>query len=520
MADTFKKDNWKLSPSGDKWQLVEFTLHNEFVNTATTLNLFDSNNPVPFPTSPASAAPTIIATINVGTNPFSIAYNPVSNTMYVVNAASANVSVINCSTNTVLTTISTTVSATAIAYDSINNRMYITKAGINRVAVIDCATNTIIGGNIVVGTTPDSIAYNSSTGQMYVGNVTSNDVSVIDCSTNTVIGSPIVVGTNPFGIAYDIANDRMYVTNNISDDISVIDCSSNTVMITIALLGGTNPRGLAYNSSNNTMYVANSSTNDISIIDCATNAIIGSPIIVSGNPRNIAYNALTNIMYVTNDSGSVDIIDCSNNTVTYNVLGTTVTSGIAYNTTDDSAYFSNTLNATVSVIDSVQLFFITGTWDYNQFVRDLAINPKLVRQIVLIATGTQLAQPLQLTYKDYYGILYNTPRYPNLGISPYMNQRTISELDFDYKNKELVFDSSNYISQYRVAANSQVAVLIYYKELILSDALDLSGKILSCNTVLLNNCSEDNVTKTEKQLVQFGEPIITMEEVLNLNKEK
>ncbi len=516
--DTFKKDNLKLSPDGDKWQLVEFTLHNEFVNNATILNLFDVNNQTPIPTQASSGAPSITATINAPARPTGIAYNPVNNCMYVCNRNTfptpPQVSVIDCATNTVTSTILILGDPVQIAYDAVNNRMYLTSDSNDKVFVINCATNAVIGTSIAVGVSPQGIAYNSSDGTMYVCNSGSADVTVINCSTNTVVGTTISVGTQPSFIAYDVANDRMYVTNLSSDNVSVINCSTATVISTISV--GTQPQGIAYNSNNNTMYVVHNSSDNIYIIDCATNTVVGSPIPLTFHGQYIAYNPLTNIMYATNNSNSVDIINCSTNTLAYNVVSGSAILGIAYNSIDDTAYFCEVGADSVSVIDQVQLFFITGTWDYNQFLRDLSVNPKLVRQIVFVASSTQLAQPIQLAYKDFYGISWLTPRYPSLNITPYMPQIIISEMDFDYKNMELVFDSTHYISNYQVAANTSMVLLIYYKELILSNMLEVGATLLSCNKIDVENCSEDNVSKTEKELAEFGEPIITIDEFLNL----
>jgi YVTN family beta-propeller protein len=80
--------------------------------------------------------------------------------------------------------------------------VYVANASSNTVSVIDTATNTVIGSPIAVGTQPTGIAVNPAGTRVYVANASSNTVSVIDTATNTVIGSPIVVGTSPsaFGL--------------------------------------------------------------------------------------------------------------------------------------------------------------------------------------------------------------------------------------------------------------------------------------------------------------------------------
>ena len=52
-----------------------------------------------------ASAQTVIATIPVGSNPWIVDANPVTNKIYVANRGSDNVSVIDGSTDTVLTTV-------------------------------------------------------------------------------------------------------------------------------------------------------------------------------------------------------------------------------------------------------------------------------------------------------------------------------------------------------------------------------------------------------------------------------
>jgi len=165
--------------------------------------------------------------IPVGIRPNDIAYDPVNERMYVTNAASSSVSVIDTATNTVVTTIPIVSSnPRGIAYDPVNERMYVTNGVADSVSVIDTATNTVIGTPIPVGFTANDITYDPVNKIMYVTN--GDIVSVIDTATNTVIDT-ITVGNEPAGIAYDPVNERMYVTNFGSDSVSILYLGANNV---------------------------------------------------------------------------------------------------------------------------------------------------------------------------------------------------------------------------------------------------------------------------------------------------
>ena len=69
-----------------------------------------------------SFADTIIDTIDIGSPPRDIAYNPSNEHMYLTNAE--GVVVIECSTNTVIDTIPL-INGRGIVYNSMNNDMYV-----------------------------------------------------------------------------------------------------------------------------------------------------------------------------------------------------------------------------------------------------------------------------------------------------------------------------------------------------------------------------------------------------------
>jgi YVTN family beta-propeller protein len=61
----------------------------------------------------------------------------------------------------------------------IRNRIYVANAGSNTVSVIDGTTNTVVA-TVTVGTTPFGVAVNPTTNRIYVTNSGSNTVSVIE----------------------------------------------------------------------------------------------------------------------------------------------------------------------------------------------------------------------------------------------------------------------------------------------------------------------------------------------------
>ena len=160
--------------------------------------------------------------------------------------------------------------------------------------------------------------------------------------------------------------------------------------------------------------------------------------------------------------------------------------------------------------------YVTGPMDYNQFVRDIGISPKLVKKIVLLTSNaSQMNTPFNILYSNMYGESYVTPRYPNVLISQYQEQTRIAEMNFDTDNFELIFDLNTSFNQFSVAALTGIVMIIYYKEITLSDSLGMVTSIQSCSKTELDNCNGLDI-KTEKELTVFGESVITMEEAMKI----
>jgi YVTN family beta-propeller protein len=137
-----------------------------------------------------------------------IAFDPTHKRMYVTNADSESVSVIDTNTNTVTSEIALG-DAFAIAFDTTHKRMYVTGTGTfnlpsDTVSVIDTYGNNLLDSPIAVGDGFGflGIALDPTHKRMYITNSDSDKVSVIDTNTNALVGSPLVVGKDPEGIAF------------------------------------------------------------------------------------------------------------------------------------------------------------------------------------------------------------------------------------------------------------------------------------------------------------------------------
>jgi YVTN family beta-propeller protein len=231
--------------------------------------------------------------------------------MYVANADSGTVTVIDGTSNKMLDQTKVGIGPQSIAYNPSNGKMYVTNQGSNTISVIETGSYKVIK-NITGIEAPVSITYNPSNYNMYVSNFKfPSSLFMIDSQTNNITkvlqlgGMPLSVFTNPQqGILYNPINNKIYTsgaTNGsaVNKDILVIDPTANK--ISARIVAGFLPILFAYNPSDGNVYVVYSGSSHISVINSSTNVLIKNIHIVEerSSVAGIAYNPSNGKMYVS-----------------------------------------------------------------------------------------------------------------------------------------------------------------------------------------------------------------------------
>ncbi|HLM91123.1 MAG TPA: hypothetical protein VK424_03620, partial [Thermoplasmata archaeon] len=214
-----------------------------------------------------------------------------------------NVSVINPVTNHVVAVIHVGIEPYGIAYDPATNSIYTANFNGGDITAINPLTNSTTGSVFLgVGTGPDQLAYDPANQQLYVTLFGMHSVVALDPTTSTSV--TIETGSFPLGIAYDPANFDMYVANEGSDNVSVISSAADAVVATLPV--GTAPWGVAYDGQDHDMMVTNEGSNNVTILNNATTfkglqwpdaaANIGTDV----GPRGIAYDSYHHRVFVAN----------------------------------------------------------------------------------------------------------------------------------------------------------------------------------------------------------------------------
>lgn len=210
----------------------------------------------------------------------------------------------------------------------------------------------------------------------FVSNAGSDTVSVINTSTNTVT-TTIPIGFFPMGIAASPTGTFVYVTLFSDDLVISIDTSTNTLKNGILLHHGSKPTAIAVAPSG-LAYATNFSNSTISIIDPTSMQLSENFPVGSIFPINLAISPNGTRAYVVNAVGpkNVKAIDLSTNTVVATINSGTQSLGVAITPDSSTAYVTNTLQNTVSVINTAtNTVTATISLAANSFPRGIAIAP-------------------------------------------------------------------------------------------------------------------------------------------------
>jgi len=320
-------------------------------------------------------AQTLITTVTAGSYPVAIAFNPVTNKIYVVNQNSNNVTVIDGVTYKT-NTVATGLAPNALAVNSTTNKIYVANGNSDSITVINGANNST--ASVAVGDYPFAVAVNPVTNKIYVANYYANNVTVIDGATNRT--TTVNTGTRPIAVAVNPVTNKIYVADNGSEDLTIIDGATNS---TTKVGVGTFPRAVAVNQYSNKIYVVNYTSNNVSIVDGATLSV--TDVNVGSSPSALALNPMRDEIYVANTGdGTVTIINTSTLTPTTIAAGTSP-EGIDVDPITNKAYASSFLSdGAVTMIDGSN--DSTGSVLVGNYPTAVAVNSQL-RQVYVVNSG-------------------------------------------------------------------------------------------------------------------------------------
>lgn len=316
--------------------------------------------------SPRSAsADALLVNVPTGNNPGSVAVNPVTNKIYVLNSLDGTMTVIDGASNLATATVAVGLRPNGMAVNTVTNKIYVSNTDRDIVTVIDGDTNDVTS-TINVGDGPSAIAVNEITNKIYVLNWIGNSVTVIDGVSNAT--KTVTTGSGPHGLTVNPVANKIYIANYGSFSLTVIDGATDSITKTWPV--GSNPHNVAVNPATNMVYVANYGSGNVTVIDEWNNT---SKVIAAGSgSHQIKVNLVTNKIYVANLSGSVTVIDGQAETTETIALGGAL-SRLAINENTNKIYVVNNNDNSVTVINGENNE--TATIATGQGPNSVAVNP-------------------------------------------------------------------------------------------------------------------------------------------------
>lgn len=300
----------------------------------------------------------VVKTVQVGSEPRGVAINPLTDSVYIANTQTGNVSILKH--DVVIATLPVNTLPEEVTFDIAANKAYVggcdfrTNAG-SKVIVIDGRTNQItttidINEFCVFGI--QGITVNPLTHRVYVSNYDDNEEVVIDGTNNQIISRIDLAGREPEGAAVDLHTNQIWVTLDGPDGkIDILDGAANTVLETVTV-GNFFVVDVAINNVTKRAYIASTATNGLFVYDAPTRQQIAD--VATGSFNNsLDVDPITNLIFVTDgNNDNVVVVDGRNNTVRATVpLSAPFPAGVAINPVRRIAY--------VTEFDSTQVQLVS-----------------------------------------------------------------------------------------------------------------------------------------------------------------
>jgi YVTN family beta-propeller protein len=281
-----------------------------------------------------AAAQVVGATVLVENAPEGIAVNPNTRRVYVANAGSGSVTVIDAVANVAIGSIKVGTNPRRVAVNLATNRVYVANQGSSNLSVID-GERGVLAATIPLSDAPGAIAVNPATNRVYVANCAKNQVVVIDGAANAAVGA-IATPTCAKEVVVNEKTNRVYLVN-ADGSIGLVDATRDVAGDTTLPRDLGNITGAAVNPSNNRLYLAQQDKNAVAVLNGDTGAPL-EPIAVPA-PDAVAVNPTNNRIYVTSSAGgTVTVIDGGTNKIVTTIPVAGKALGVAVNSVTGRTY--------------------------------------------------------------------------------------------------------------------------------------------------------------------------------------
>ncbi|AGL18060.1 YncE family protein [Actinoplanes sp. N902-109] len=292
--------------------------------------------------------PTVVATVEAGTEPEGVAVAPDSRTVYIANQNSHVLSVLDARSRKVSQVqLRSTPRFVAVSGDgrTVFVSMYEKDLSGSGVAVVDAKRRTV-ERYLTTGVQPYALAVGPDN-RLWVPIHSKRSVelyAVGDQRPEGAIGTP----PNPHAVSFSVTHLRAFTPNHESNAVGVIDMRTDKVVGTVPVSKA--PHSIAVSPDGNVVLVAGYDAGTADLIDARTLRRTG-PFAVGDKPQSVAFAADGAHAYVVNEGdGTVSVLDGRTGAVTATVRVGRSPRSVAVSPDGSLAYVSNGDDNTVSVL--------------------------------------------------------------------------------------------------------------------------------------------------------------------------
>ncbi len=160
----------------------------------------------------------------------------------------------------------------ALAIDPSSGDVWVANALSDNVTVIDPSTETTVA-SIPVGSFPDAIAFVQGAGIAYVANLESGNLSIVDVSSLSVVGTMGGLA-GPSSLVYVASIDRLFVADEYGSNVTVLNGTAERVVGSIPVRSG--PTILAYDPGEGALFVDEQLLDNVTVLNATTGVREGS----------------------------------------------------------------------------------------------------------------------------------------------------------------------------------------------------------------------------------------------------
>ncbi|HXW66707.1 MAG TPA: PKD domain-containing protein, partial [Thermoplasmata archaeon] len=340
----------------------------------------------------------------VGSDPSAILYDPASKNLYVANAGSSNVTVINGSTNSIqVRGIATGAGPVALADNPTYGIVLTANSLATNLTRILTSSNTVTAP-VPLAAAPTSLGYSASTGLVAVGLPSSSLMPVVQASSG-VVTALVASGVGVSSVVASLNGSDYVFANNTGTKLALVNVTTGTV-ISKDLDAVNTPSKLALDPSTGALYAWSNKSRTLTIVNLSTSMPTQLSPSLGARPGDAAYDPLSNrILSTDRTSNAIDFLNASSLSTarepyllpsTPDAIVDSPTSGIAYVGYSggiqaiDAATGAAVVNNTTLLGNNTDLIVDTTAnllWDLNSVSGLLALHLSTLTGAILTGIG-------------------------------------------------------------------------------------------------------------------------------------